>query len=38
MLNILIIMTGEGVSNYEFKKALLHMCVILAAWVMTPTY
>ncbi len=26
MLNILIIMTGEGVSNYEFKKALLHMC------------
>ena len=21
MLNILIIMTGEGVSNYEFKKA-----------------
>lgn len=24
-------MTGEGVSDYEFKKGLLHMCVILAA-------
>ncbi len=29
MLNILIIMTGEGVSNYEFKK-LCCICVLFS--------
>ena len=30
MLNILIIMTGEGVSNYEFKSFVAYVCILAA--------